>query len=220
MNKCETKIRKSESIETIIQSPLKKSIEFSFKQNSYEGKQDFPQRNSLNIIKKQGFMQNFQLKKQLKMRLNIQDGNISDYKVAFPKIVCKKIDSKNIKNNNNHPIEHSKDTMKKSMINKEQYEKRIERLKKKLDTAHKRQHEIENILEEYEVQENINIDESRRIQMKYRNLQQIYSTAEIENKNLGQRISKLEKDKENLTKKWIRSSSRINKKGFLHYKFR
>ena len=104
MNKCETKIRKSESTEKIIQSPFKKLIKFSLNQNSYEGKEDFPQRYSLNIIKKREFMQNSKCKKQIKMRLNLQDRNISDYKVAFPKIVCKKIDStnysKHIKNNN------------------------------------------------------------------------------------------------------------------------
>ena len=87
------------------------------------------------------------------------------------------------------------------------YEAQVADLQQKLDSSCKRQHEIENILEEYEVAKNRQTYQARELHKKFYELQKKYAVADKERKDFAQRIAALEKEKKTATERWVRATS-------------
>ena len=91
-------------------------------------------------------------------------------------------------------------------------QKRIAQLEYKLVESCQRQHEVENVLEEYEVNSKSQADEARQLTHRCSELQKRYTIADKERKNCLQRIGLLEKDKKVATERWVRASYQIKQK--------
>ncbi len=89
------------------------------------------------------------------------------------------------------------------------HEAQVAELQQKLEASCKRQHEIENILEEYEVAKNRQNHQAKEISKKFYDLQKKYAAADKERKDLGQKVAVLEKEKKTLTERWVRATSQV-----------
>lgn len=102
-----------------------------------------------------------------------------------------------------------------------QSEVQINELQSKLDASCKRQHEIENILEDYEVMKNQQQEEIKETNRKYYDLQKLYTIADKERKELIKKVTELQQEKDSVTKKWVRAvsltRSEDKSKGILHF---
>ena len=87
------------------------------------------------------------------------------------------------------------------------YEAQIGELKEKLESSCRRQHEIENILEEYEVVKNRQKEQIKEVNKKYYELQKRFAVIDKERKELADKLLTLEKDKKIATERWIRATS-------------
>ncbi len=90
---------------------------------------------------------------------------------------------------------------------RDRYEAQIAELQQKLENSCRRQHDIENILEEYEVAKNRQVHQAKEINKKFYDLQKKYVSADKERKELAQKLAALEKDKKSLTERWVRATS-------------
>ncbi len=93
------------------------------------------------------------------------------------------------------------------MSEKARYEAQIAELQQKLETSCRRQHEIENILEEYEVAKNRQSHQAKELNKKFYDLQKKYVIADKERKDLVQKMAALEKEKKTATERWVRATS-------------
>jgi len=84
----------------------------------------------------------------------------------------------------------------------------VKQLEEKLEEAHRAQHDLENVLEEYEVNYKKMEESVRQNNKKFHELQKKYGQAEQARKATEDKNKKLEADKTKLSEKWIRLSSK------------
>ena len=83
----------------------------------------------------------------------------------------------------------------------------VAELQQKLETSCRRQHEIENILEEYEVAKNRQSHQAKELNKKFYDMQKKYVAADKERKDLALKVATLEKEKKTVTERWVRATS-------------
>ena len=101
------------------------------------------------------------------------------------------------------PAEHPSERMR--LISA--YETQIADLQEKLESSCRRQHEIENILEEYEVAKNRQAHQAKEINKRFYDLQKKYAAADKERKEFSHKVTLLEKEKKSVTERWVRAAS-------------
>ena len=81
-------------------------------------------------------------------------------------------------------------------------------LEEKLEESYRVQHELENMLEEYQVNCKKNEEQIKAQNKKFHDLQKKYSNHDKERKELAEKAKRLETEKTNLSEKWIRLSAK------------
>jgi chromosome segregation ATPase len=91
------------------------------------------------------------------------------------------------------------------------YEQQIADLQQKLTVSCRRQHEIENILEEFEVIKSRQTQQTKEINRKYYDLQKKYTVVDKERKELVLKVEALKKDNKTAMERWLRANSQARK---------
>ena len=82
-------------------------------------------------------------------------------------------------------------------------------LKDKLDVAYKMQHQLENQLEEFQVEAKRKEDEYKVVKKKFYEFQKVHVNCEQTKKELGDKYTKLEKERAKINDKYIKLSQRL-----------
>jgi uncharacterized protein with NRDE domain len=81
-------------------------------------------------------------------------------------------------------------------------------INERLEEAFETQHELENIIEEYEVSIKKREEHMKKFNLKFQDLQKRYSSICSSHRELKSKVGKLELEKQKLSEKWIKLSAK------------
>lgn len=84
----------------------------------------------------------------------------------------------------------------------------MSQLEERLEESYRQQHNLENIIEEYEVNLKRIEDNMKHTNKKFNELQRKHSLAEQQKRDLSCKMRKLEQDKNKISEKWVKLSAR------------